>query len=187
MLGIGFSEMIFIAIIALVVIGPEKFPEVAKIFVRTVRDLRGYWEEAKTSLNEELKPVKKEMQTLTEYDPKRFVDDETKPAWKDPYSEEGTSLNEAREADLYDPEKQVQPGGLSDEEDPYADLQDEVAHTVPDDLSDDDTPVDRQEPQPEPYRGATREDRSAAASDLGVEEEDEFDVVDPGDLDDERQ
>ena len=45
MLGIGMGEMIIIAIIALVVIGPEKFPDFAKIALRTMRDLRGYVDE----------------------------------------------------------------------------------------------------------------------------------------------
>jgi Tat protein translocase TatB subunit len=191
MFGIGFTEMVVIGAIALVVIGPEKFPEVAKIFIRTVRDMRGYWEEAKSTLNEELKPVKKEMNSLSQYDPKKYVDKELKfddikkkPSWDD---EEGTSLREAREAGYYDPDGQIQPGG-DEGSDPYADVQDEVAHTVPDDMNDDDVPVDRQEPQPEPYRGATEEDRSVAADELGVEDVDDFDnVIDPADLDDERQ
>jgi sec-independent protein translocase protein TatB len=40
MLGVGFGEMIIIAGIALVVIGPEKFPEFAKIVLHTFRDVR---------------------------------------------------------------------------------------------------------------------------------------------------
>lgn len=184
MLGIGFTEMIVIGAIALVVIGPEKFPEVAKIFIRTVRDLRGYWEEAKSSINEELKPIKKEMNTLTAYDPKKILNEETsaaKRSWQNMNSEEGTSLNEAREKGYRDPSSHLQPGG----DDPYADLQDEVAHTVPDDLSSEDVLQDRQEPQPQPYNKSTPEDQTVAASELGVGE-DGFDAVDPGDLDDER-
>ena len=60
MFGIGFPEMIIIAGIALVVIGPEKFPDFAKIVMRTIRDIRGYVDEARQEINKELKPMKKE-------------------------------------------------------------------------------------------------------------------------------
>lgn len=65
MMGIGFWEMMLLAGIALVVIGPEKFPDFAKIVVRTVRDLRGYMDEVKKELSDELKPVEREMRSLT--------------------------------------------------------------------------------------------------------------------------
>lgn len=65
MMGIGFWEMMVIAGIALVVIGPEKFPDFAKVVVRTIRDLRGYMDEVRKELSEELKPVEREMRSLT--------------------------------------------------------------------------------------------------------------------------
>lgn len=65
MMGIGFWEMMVIAGIALVVIGPEKFPDFAKVVVRTIRDLRGYMDEVKKELSDELKPVEREMRSLT--------------------------------------------------------------------------------------------------------------------------
>lgn len=65
MMGIGFWEMMLLAGIALVVIGPEKFPDFAKVVVRTVRDLRGYMDEVKRELSDELKPVEREMRSLT--------------------------------------------------------------------------------------------------------------------------
>ena len=74
MLGIGFGEMILIAGIALVIIGPEKFPEFAKIVLRTVRDLRGYVEEAKRDISKELKPVRREIQDLSRYNPEDYVE-----------------------------------------------------------------------------------------------------------------
>jgi Tat protein translocase TatB subunit len=79
MLGIGFFEMIVIAGIALVVIGPEKFPDFAKIAVRTIRELRGYMDEMKTELNKELKPVKKELNSLKEHNPEKYLDSLSKP------------------------------------------------------------------------------------------------------------
>lgn len=76
MLGIGFTEMLVIAAIALVVIGPEKFPDFAKIVVRTIRDLRGYVDDMKQDLSNELKPLKREMDSvnkLTRYDSESYL------------------------------------------------------------------------------------------------------------------
>ncbi len=74
MLGMGISEMILIAGIALVIIGPEKFPEFAKICMRTIRDLRSYVEEAKDDLRKELTPIKKEIDEVKSYDPESYID-----------------------------------------------------------------------------------------------------------------
>jgi sec-independent protein translocase protein TatB len=74
MLGLGFGEMILLAGIALVVMGPEKFPDVAKVFIRSVRDIRGYWDDAKTELTKEINPLKKEFNQLNKYKPEEFID-----------------------------------------------------------------------------------------------------------------
>lgn len=74
MLGIGIGEMVVIAGIALVIIGPEKFPEFAKICVRTIRDLRSYVEETKDELRKELTPIKKEIDEVKRYDPESYID-----------------------------------------------------------------------------------------------------------------
>lgn len=65
MVGIGFTEMIIIAGIALVVLGPEKFPEFAKIAIRAIRDIRGYFDEVKTEIAKEVKPLEKELNEIT--------------------------------------------------------------------------------------------------------------------------
>lgn len=74
MMGIGFTEMIVIAGIALVVIGPEKFPDFAKLVIRTIRDLRSYVDDVKAEVGKELKPLKKEMETLSRIDPEKYID-----------------------------------------------------------------------------------------------------------------
>lgn len=71
---IGITEIMVIAGVALIFLGPEKFPEFAKIAARTVRDLRRYVDEAKRDLSEELKPVKKELNELTRYDPTEYIE-----------------------------------------------------------------------------------------------------------------
>jgi Tat protein translocase TatB subunit len=68
------GEIIIIAGIALVVIGPEKFPEFAKISLRAFRDFRGYWDDIKREMDSELKPVKRELQKLSKYNPEDYVE-----------------------------------------------------------------------------------------------------------------
>jgi len=74
MMGIGMWEMAVIAGIALVVIGPDKFPDFAKIVVRTIRDIRGYVDDVKHEMAEELKPIKKEMNQISRYDAEKYID-----------------------------------------------------------------------------------------------------------------
>jgi len=74
MMGIGITEMVLIAGIALVVIGPEKFPDFAKLMIRTIRDLRSYVDEVKLEVGKEFKPLKKEMEALSKIDPEKYID-----------------------------------------------------------------------------------------------------------------
>ena len=74
MMGVGFGEMILLAGIALVVIGPDKFPEFAKIVLRTIRDLRGYVEDTKRDIAAELRPVQREIQQLSRYNPEDYIE-----------------------------------------------------------------------------------------------------------------
>ncbi|GMW02273.1 MAG: hypothetical protein AMXMBFR84_34090 [Candidatus Hydrogenedentota bacterium] len=71
---IGPLEILVIAGIALVVLGPEKFPTQAKIAMRMFRDIQGYWNEAKRELTEELKPVRKEMDQIKRLRPEEYLD-----------------------------------------------------------------------------------------------------------------
>ncbi len=73
MLGIGFGEIILIAGIALIVIGPEKFPDFAKIVLRTVNDLRGYVDEIQKEVSKEIKPIKRELDQISKYDPEKYI------------------------------------------------------------------------------------------------------------------
>jgi sec-independent protein translocase protein TatB len=68
------SELIIIGAIALVVIGPEKFPEFAKIAMRAYRDLRGYVDDIKREMAEEMKPVQREIQQLAQYNPEDYIE-----------------------------------------------------------------------------------------------------------------
>lgn len=65
MLGIGMGEMILIGVIALIIFGPEKFPDFAKIAIRTMRDIRGYMDDIQREVTKELNPLKKEIKKLS--------------------------------------------------------------------------------------------------------------------------
>jgi len=100
--------MILIAGVALVVIGPDRFPEFARIVLRTVRDLRGYVEEAKRDISEELRPVQKEIQDLSRYSPEDYVESLADSVMGD----EGDSSPESEESEEAD--------AAEDDEAPYA-------------------------------------------------------------------
>ncbi len=105
--GIGFTEILLLAGIALVIIGPEKFPDFAKVVVRTMRDIRGYMDEVKNELSEELRPVEKEMREITKEDPRKFARDLTSSSRKSPWKDttgEGEEPADADE-DPYPPEE----------------------------------------------------------------------------------
>lgn len=71
---IGITELILIGGIALIFLGPEKFPEFAKIMARTVRDIRGYVADAQKDIAQELKPVKDELDKLSKVDPEAYLE-----------------------------------------------------------------------------------------------------------------
>jgi len=71
---IGFSEMLLIAVIALIVLGPEKFPEYAKIFLRAMRDFQGYIQSVREDLAKEVNPLKGEFDKLKRQDPEKLLD-----------------------------------------------------------------------------------------------------------------
>ncbi|MBI1318621.1 MAG: twin-arginine translocase subunit TatB [Candidatus Hydrogenedens sp.] len=110
MLGIGFTEMIVLAGIALVVMGPEKFPELAKTFFRTVREIRGYWEEAQSELRKEMAPIKKEMRELEKTKPEDIIGDLANDKdWMDPDVKRAAETGYGAYA-APDPAKEKQPG-----------------------------------------------------------------------------
>jgi len=52
--GIGFSELLIILVIALIVIGPKRLPEVAKTLGKGLAEFKRAMEDIKNTVNEEI-------------------------------------------------------------------------------------------------------------------------------------
>ena len=71
MLNIGFSEAVIIFLVALIVLGPERFPELGKFLGRLSLELKKSIDEIKKELEleeleEEFKEAKKEIEEIKE-------------------------------------------------------------------------------------------------------------------------
>ncbi len=74
MLNVGMPELLVIAAIALIFLGPEKFPTQAKVFLRMIREFREHWDDAKRDIMSEINPVKKEFRELRKFKPEELLD-----------------------------------------------------------------------------------------------------------------
>ena len=72
MFGIGLPELMVIAIVAVVVFGPERLPEYARQAGRFVRQLRNLAQSAQTQLREELGPEYADLR-LSDLDPRQAI------------------------------------------------------------------------------------------------------------------
>lgn len=71
---LGMWELLVIGGIALVIMGPEKFPEFVKTAMKTFRELRGFWDEARHEITKELRPVQDEMRQISQHRPEDYID-----------------------------------------------------------------------------------------------------------------
>lgn len=71
MFGIGPSELVVLAIIGLVVLGPEKLPKYAADAARFLRDLRGIVDRARKDVREQLGPEFADI-SLRDLDPRNL-------------------------------------------------------------------------------------------------------------------
>jgi sec-independent protein translocase protein TatB len=62
--GIGPLEILLVSIVAIIVLGPERFPQVAVQVARAVKYLRGYANDATSQLREEFAELTKEYEDL---------------------------------------------------------------------------------------------------------------------------
>jgi|SRR5208337_487974 len=79
MFGIGLPELLIIAVLALILIGPKKLPDIAKSLGKTLGELRKATDDVKESIFEEIKPIKDELPNrweLEEAVKKKFMREE---------------------------------------------------------------------------------------------------------------
>ena len=123
---LGMGELIIIAGIALVVIGPEKFPEFAKIALRAYRDLRGYVDDIKREMAEEMKPVQRELRQLSQYNPEDYIENVAKAV---------AAIDDPEEAKKEGPDSPA-----SSQEESHSDPYKEPAADIPSPVSEDAPP-----------------------------------------------
>jgi sec-independent protein translocase protein TatB len=70
--GIGLPELMVIAVVGVVVFGPDRLPELARQAGRMVRQLRNLAQSAQTQLREELGPEYADLR-LTDLDPRQAI------------------------------------------------------------------------------------------------------------------
>ena len=75
--GIGPLELILIAVIALIVLGPERLPGVMREGARYIREIRKMGSELTSQFSDELK-------VLDELNPRKMINDALDPNYKDP-------------------------------------------------------------------------------------------------------
>ena len=86
MFGIGFPELSLIMAIALIVIGPDKLPEIARTLAKTLVDLKKTAEGLKDSFDEDdnpIKDIKPQLEDAARNFRETILDEETN-TWKPP-------------------------------------------------------------------------------------------------------
>ncbi len=103
MFGIGLPEMIVILAVALIVVGPDKLPELARSLAKGVNELKGTLNQVKENLSEETKvinSVKEDLQKTAVQMKDNLLEEEstvwhTKEEREDSDSERGTKAADA--------------------------------------------------------------------------------------------
>jgi sec-independent protein translocase protein TatB len=83
---VGLPEFFVLGLVALLVFGPDRLPEVALQAARLIRRLRGMAESARTELTADLEPHMRELKELRDLDPRKMA----KRYILDPVDEDGT-------------------------------------------------------------------------------------------------
>lgn len=102
MFSMGPGELLLIAVVVLVLVGPEKLPEFARTIARTIRDLKKYGQEVRKEFEQDL------------------LTDDIKRDWEDITSDRPTRYPYSSPSDTYEDEPQPyeseeQPEGHADE------------------------------------------------------------------------
>jgi Tat protein translocase TatB subunit len=104
MFGIGMPELMVIAVIALLVVGPKKLPDIAKAIGKGLSEFRKAADGATETLKETLKTdeFKKDVDGI-----KDSLLNGIKEGKKNAYSDPGSSGNEKKVSETEDPPKQA--------------------------------------------------------------------------------
>jgi sec-independent protein translocase protein TatB len=86
--GVGLPEMAVIALVAVIVFGPDRLPEFARQAGRMVRQLKEFADGARDDLRKELGPEFADFE-LTDLDPRRMVRKYVQDAWDEPDTDTG--------------------------------------------------------------------------------------------------
>ncbi|CAN5600928.1 hypothetical protein BH10ACT10_BH10ACT10_04170 [soil metagenome] len=102
MFGIGLPELMVIALVAVVVFGPDRLPEFARQAGRLVRQVRAFTQSARDDIRSELGPEFAEFE-LADLDPRRAMRKYIQDAW-DESEDDGTTAKGAGQRPLEDGE-----------------------------------------------------------------------------------
>lgn len=73
MFGIGFTELLIILLIAVMVVGPERLPELARTLGKTIHDIRQMYDRLRGDLGPEYEEIERSIRTLRSLDPRREI------------------------------------------------------------------------------------------------------------------
>ena len=121
MFGIGFPELILILALALIVVGPDKLPEIARSIAKTLVDLKKTAEGLKDSFNEEDNPIsdiKPQLEDAAKNFKETILDDETN-TWKN--SKDFSDLQSVIDATTHAPDDNQASNDAQDDQSPPPD------------------------------------------------------------------
>jgi sec-independent protein translocase protein TatB len=114
-MGLNGGEFVIIAVIALLVIGPERLPQYASQLARLVRELRrmatGAREQVRAELGPEFDDVDWQKLDPRQYDPRRIVREALQEAWDDPDDDAPVSTTRSSAAADTNLKKASRPAG----------------------------------------------------------------------------
>lgn len=126
---IGFPELILIFIVALIVFGPNKLPEIAKTLGKTMRDFRKTVNDAKSTIEAEiekvdtLKDIKKEIVDIDQRIAKDLIENEAEDMAQEPAQKTESTDHSPDFYDLAPGEPELKT--LSEPPEPHADKKNE--------------------------------------------------------------
>lgn len=105
-MGVNGGELLVIAVLALLVIGPERLPHYASQLGRLVREMRrmamGARDQVKAELGPEFEDVDWQKLDPRQYDPRRIVRDALTEVWEDDPAAETRSTKSSRDGSKAD-------------------------------------------------------------------------------------